>query len=86
MPSEIQIHQHQVGDGCLLALHYHCALLTTPSPHSDTTCCFEYLLVLGRQAPPTGLQPPVIIAHVFTDLAVLLPLLLTPGRRGAVTG
>lgn len=44
------------------------------------------LLVLGRQAPPTGLQPPVVIAHVFTDLAVLLPLLLTPGRRGAVTG
>lgn len=44
-----------------------------------------YLLVLGREAPATGLQPPVVVAHVLPDLPVLLPLLLTASRGCAVT-
>lgn len=46
----------------------------------------QHLFVLGRQAPATGLQPPVIVAHVLAHLAVLLTLLLPPGRGGAVAG
>lgn len=46
----------------------------------------QHLLVLGWQAPAAGLQPPVVVAHVLAHLAVLLPLLLPPGRGGAVAG
>lgn len=46
----------------------------------------QHLLVLGRQAPAAGLQPPVVVAHVLAHLAVLLSLLLPPGRGGAVAG
>lgn len=44
-----------------------------------------YLLVLGWEAPATGLQPPIIVPHVLPDLPVLLPLLLTACRGRAVT-
>ena len=46
----------------------------------------QHLLVLGRQAPAAGLQPPVVIAHVLAHLPVLLALLLPAGGRSAVTG
>lgn len=44
-----------------------------------------YLLVLGWQAPATGLQPPIVIPHVLPDLPVLLSLLLAARRGRAVT-
>lgn len=46
----------------------------------------QHLLVLGRQTPAAGLQPPVVIAHVLAHLAVLLALLLPPRGRRAVAG
>lgn len=44
-----------------------------------------YLLVLGWEAPATGLQPPIVIPHVLPDLPVLLSLLLAARRGRAVT-
>lgn len=44
-----------------------------------------YLLVLGWEAPATGLQPPIIIPHMLPDLPVLLSLLLTACWGRAVT-
>lgn len=46
----------------------------------------QHLLVLGRQTPAAGLQPPVVVAHVLAHLAVLLALLLPPRGRRAVAG
>lgn len=55
-------------------------------PASHAPRPLQHLLVLGRQAPAAGLQPPIVVAHVLAHLAVLLALLLPAGGGRAVTG
>lgn len=91
----IQAERHcgsEAWGGSGLATHpFKCGLRLwthpTPPPHQvHVHCAPQHLLVLGRQAPAAGLQPPIVVAHVLAHLAVLLSLLLPPGRGGAVAG
>lgn len=63
-----------------------CPACPSTSPRPRALRPLQHLLVLGRQAPAAGLQPPIVVAHVLAHLAVLLALLLPAGGRRAVTG